>query len=85
MRARLGFSSRCAGLNAARVGRPPRRFKSPGKKTASVPVGKTRKSPTTVDSTSSRRCVSGNSDTHAAVCAYGGPEEVGLAHPKGLT
>ena len=37
------------------------------------------------DSTSSRRCVSGNSDTHAAVCAYGGPEEVGLAHPKGLT
>ena len=29
--------------------------------------------------------MSGNRDTYAAVCAYGGPEEVGLAHPKGLT
>ena len=54
-------------------------------KTVSVRVCKTRKSPTTVDSASSRRCVSGNRDTYAAVCAYGGPEEVGLAHPKGLT
>ena len=46
---------------------------------------KTRKSPTTVDSVSCRARVSGNVHTHAAVCAYGGPEGVDLAHPKGLT